>query len=313
MINFKRIFLKNKNNKFLYYIRTLGLGLMPNSYYTNRKKYLLKLFDTFDSKYILDRVNYYCKIDSFARLSDQSIAIKNYKIPEKIRVYYFDSKEYLRYFEGHKKFELIPGDVTHIPEFPAIVKSRPVEGNNSNSVLLNLDKARHFNFIDDEMQFEDKKDILVGRSGFQQEHRKRFFDLYHNHTLCNLRKAVKKKDADYLSITQHLDYKFILALEGNDVATNVKWIMSSNSIAVMPKPTYETWFMEGKLIPDYHYICIKSDYSDLEQKLNYYIQNTNKALEIVANANAYVNQFKNQKQEDLISILVLEKYFKYTN
>src|SRR5690606_28634160 len=109
--------------------------------------------------------------------------------------------------------------------------------------------------------------------------------------------------------TQHLDYKFILALEGNDVATNVKWIMSSNSIAVMPKPTYETWFMEGQLIPDYHYICIKSDYSDLEEKLNYYIQNTNKALEIVANANAYVNQFKNQTHEDLISILVLEKYF----
>ena len=29
------------------------------------------------------------------------------------------------------------------------------------------------------------------------------------------------------------------------------------SIVIMPKPKYETWFMEGTLIPDYHYIFIK--------------------------------------------------------
>ena len=32
-------------------------------------------------------------------------------------------------------------------------------------------------------------------------------------------------------------------------------------VAVMPKPKYESWFMEGKLIPNYHYILIKDDYS----------------------------------------------------
>ena len=41
--------------------------------------------------------------------------------------------------------------------------------------------------------------------------------------------------------------------------------MSSNSVAVMPKPKYESWFMEGKLIPDYHYVLIKDDYSDFEE------------------------------------------------
>ena len=48
-----------------------------------------------------------------------------------------------------------------------------------------------------------------------------------------------------LSILEQLEYKFVLCLEGNDVATNLKWVMSSNSLAVMPKPRYETWFMEG--------------------------------------------------------------------
>ena len=42
--------------------------------------------------------------------------------------------------------------------------------------------------------------------------------------------------------------------------------MSSNSVAVMPRPKYESWFMEGRLQPGVHYIEIKDDYSDLEPK-----------------------------------------------
>ena len=312
-MNFKRLFLKNKNNKLLYYIRTIIKGFLPSVYYRWKKKSLLNLLNSNNQDYILSRVNYYNQLDSIKHLSDKAITIGNYKIPSKIRVYYFDSIEYLRYFEKGNKFEIIPGDVTHIPNYPAIVKSRPILGDVSTSVLLNLDKARHFNFIKDSKRFESKRNILVGRSGFNQLHRARFFDLYKDHPLCDLRKSVRKSDIDYLSISEHLDFKFILALEGNDVATNLKWIMSSNSIAVMPKPTYETWFMEGKLIADYHYICIKDDYSDLQEKLEYYIANPNKALEIIGNAHEYIDQFKNKDQEDLISILVLQKYFKYTN
>ena len=92
------------------------------------------------------------------------------------------------------------------------------------------------------------------------------------------------------TIREHLDYKFIMALEGNDVASNLKWVMSSNSIAVMTRPTCETWFMEGKLIPDYHYIEIKDDLSDLEEKLNYYIAHPAEAEQIVEHAHEYVSQ-----------------------
>ena len=66
-------------------------------------------------------------------------------------------------------------------------------------------------------------------------------------------------------------------MEGNDVASNLKWVMSSNSIAVMPKPKYETWFMEGLLIPDQHYILIKDDYSDLETRLKFFLDHPQKA------------------------------------
>ena len=43
--------------------------------------------------------------------------------------------------------------------------------------------------------------------------------------------------------------------------------------------------------------------------MEYYIKHTDEALEIIKNAHHYTEQFKIKKREDLISLLVLEKYF----
>jgi hypothetical protein len=115
---------------------------------------------------------------------------------------------------------------------------------------------------------------------------------------------IKKK----ISIADHLNYKFILCLQGNDVATNLKWVMSSNSIAVMPKPTLETWFMEGSLVGGVHYIEIKDDYSDLETQLQHFLAHPAKCRFILENAHSHCEQFYNRKVEDLCSLKVLEKY-----
>lgn len=116
-----------------------------------------------------------------------------------------------------------------------------------------------------------------------------------------------------MTIGEHLDYKFIMSLEGNDVASNLKWVMSSNSIAVTPRLTQETWFMEGTLKPNYHYIEVKDDFSDLEERLTYYIEHPDEAEAIIRHAHAYVEQFRDRDREKLISLLVLKKYFEVTN
>jgi hypothetical protein len=86
--------------------------------------------------------------------------------------------------------------------------------------------------------------------------------------------------------------------------------MSSNSLAVTTKPKYETWFMGGTLIGGIHYVEIKDD---LDEKINYYSTHIKEAEKIIQNTNTYIKQFQNKKREDLISILVLEKYFKQTS
>ena len=140
----------------------------------------------------------------------------------------------------------------------------------------------------------------------------RLHALYSNSTVLPNQRNPAEWRTEKKTINEHLDYKFIMALEGIDVASNLKWVMSSNSIAVMPRPTCETWFMEGTLIPNYHYIEIKPDFSDLEERLNYYIEHVDESLEIINHAHEYVSQFKDKRRENLISLLVLDKYFKMT-
>lgn len=302
-----------QNNKILYYVKAFLRQLMPGALFRSKLPRKLRTVNRFDKEYLRKRVNYYNRIANNRALGAPAIPLHDFKVPKKQRVYYFDTFEFTRYFSPNLIASFLFGDITHVPEQPSIVKSRPIQGDNSNSVILKLNKVRHFKFIHDPKKFEEKKSILVGRSVVKVPHRVRFYEKYFDHPLCDLGQINTNKNPqwikDRLTITQHLDYKFILCLEGYDVATNLKWVMSSNSVAVMPKPKFETWFMEGTLIPNYHYIEIKDDYSDLEIRLKHFIENPGEALKIIAHAQEYIQQFLNEDQEELISLLVLEKYF----
>ena len=99
-----------------------------------------------------------------------------------------------------------------------------------------------------------------------------------------------------------------MSLEGVDVGTNLKWIMSSNSLCFTPKLRYETWFMEGTLLPDVHYVQVADDFSDLEQKLDFFEAHPEEALHIVENAKKHVSQFLDEDREDLLCRQVLQRY-----
>lgn len=306
--------LRYKNIRLFYYIRAVATNyLIPRRLYRARLEKKLRSVTRFDLDYIKQRVNHYNKLTGTQPLSGNAISNGELSKLERPKDYYFDTQEYLRYFSQSLRIRYVWGDVVHVPEEPAIVKSRPIIPDNANAVILKLNKARHFNFISDPNDFQQKKDLLIGRGTVTQPHRVRFYELYFGHPLCNLGQINPQPNPQWLkprtTIAEHLRYKFILTLEGNDVATNLKWVMSSNSIAVMPAPKFETWFMESRLIPDHHYIHIKDDYSDLEEKLQYYIANTREALRIIHNAHEYISQFRNREREDLISLLCLEKYF----
>lgn len=311
---------KHKNNKLLYYIKSLVRYYTPQWFCRKQLPNMLAQLEEEDKEYIQQRVNYYCKLEKTTPISSsKSVQLQDFtrKNQKKGSAYFFDTYEYTRFSPTHLRIVPLFGDITEIPDTPSITKSRPIKGDNANSVLLKLDKNRHFTFVKDHRKFTGKKDILIGRACVKQPHRIRFWEMYFNHPMCDLGQINRSAEhpewmVKPISIDEHLDYKFILCIEGFDVASNLKWVMSSNSLAVMPQPTYETWFMEGTLIPDYHYVCIKDDYSDLEERLTYYINHPDEAQTIIDHAHEYVAQFRNKKREDLISLLVLKKYFEKT-
>lgn len=304
-----------KNLKLKYYFYNFLSLYIPKSIYQKKLGAELKKITRYEEAYIQQRVAYYNKLTEKFSLS-RSELLKDFRYRPYCKSYFFDMYQITKYFPDTRKVKYAFGDITKLPSEPEIVKSRPIAGENAKAVLLKLNKVRHFVFVNDKRKFEAKQFKLLWRGNIFT-HQKNRIDLvakFHNHPLCDVGHVNKIEGFGYqqgnkLTLYEHLNCQFILSLEGNDVATNLKWILSSNSIAVMPKPKYETWFMEGTLVPDYHYIMVKDDYSDLIEKISYYHENPKAAEAIIQNAHEYVAQFQNKKREKLISLLVLKKYF----
>ena len=328
-MNRKLYYLLNngKNSKLAYYVKSYLRLWVPRWLSRSQLPGLLRAFDQrTDQEEILRRVDYYNRLTPESPINWDLWAEKAVRLCDQPmtgqKTYYLDAMAYARYFDPQLKWKLLHGDITYEPELPTILKSRPLGDDVRNSVLLNLDRVRHFLFVDDRKPWREKKDMAVFRGdlGIQKENRNIFMRLFANGqsplvdaASTNLWEGHPEWQQQKLTIGEHLDYKFIMSLEGNDVASNLKWVMSSNSIAVTPRLTCETWFMEGTLKPDYHYIEVRDDFSDLEERLTYYINHPDEAEAIIRHAHDYVAQFRDQERERLISLLVLKKYFFITN
>ena len=303
---------------FLYYSKAFIYNTLP--YYFFHKKYRkIRYYEYRNySNQLEERLNYYIKYNaSFESklLKTNSIENKRFKKTSSKTGYYLDLKEYLHYFSDHAFFSFHFGDQLHINPYPTLFKARPLITNNSNSILFKLNKYRHFRWVKDPYKFEEKKDKLIWRGSAYSYLRKNFVKNYWNHPLCDVGQFNKPFEnvpwqlKNKTSIKEQLLFKFICCPEGKDVATNLKWVMSSNSLAVMPKPTCETWFMEGTLQAGQHYAEVKNDFSNLEQVIDYYLTYPNKAKEIIKEANKHTQQFRNPYLEDLLCFKVLECYF----
>ncbi|YCO03494.1 glycosyl transferase family 90 [Vibrio sp. VNB-15] len=298
--------------KFKYYISNALIPLIPAPLFRLYAKRELKAYSETEQAYILDRVDYYNKLEVNFDVSKQATQVGKFKKTGGT-TYYFDLLKVVKAFSSELYFDYLNGDIRHIPESPTFLKSRPINDANQNCVLLKLNAIRHFSFITDSLSFSEKKNLAVWRGIGVQPHRKVVIQQFYANPMCDIGQTKPKLSEpwvkDYMSIDEQLTYKFILAIEGNDVATNLKWAMSSNSLVIMSKPKYETWFMEGRLESGVHYVEVKDDYSNLIERIEYYSKHQEEAEQIIRNAHQWVEQFQNKKRETLISLLVAQKYF----
>jgi hypothetical protein len=311
---------KPKKNfyKFNYYLHGAMNFLLPRKIWQRRLNSILTAFDGMDmaeQQEIMRRVNYYNKLQSPFVLPAKLDFDHQLYPGKRSAAYSLDLKSLLRYFPADISYSYLFGDIVDIPDVPTFLKSRPicVDQHNQNSVLLKLNKIRHYYVVNDNLGFEEKIPKLLWRGKSNRPERIALLEQYFNNPLCDFGDTHHKEkrtvyERPFLTIPEQLRYRYILSIEGNDVATNLKWIMASGSVCFMRKPRFETWFMEGALVPDVHYVQLKDDHSDIEEKISYYNDHPEKAQRIVKNANQYVKQFFEDDREVLIALLVIRKY-----
>lgn len=303
--------LRKKGQPLAFYCKGLLRQLVPLPLIKRQQEALLTRAEQHKDRAEIEwRVDYYHKL---TQPFDAAAAPRVADIERKSSRYFLDLDADTKGFGPDRRLQYLFGDICHVPDAPTVVKSRPVKGCNANSVLLKLDQLRHFNWTPDPLPFRDKKPSAVWRGTPLTDARRQLVRMFYNHPTFDIGHSRHEVDdlspKNSLSHMEQKAYKFFISLEGNDVATNLKWGMASNMLVLAPLPEYETWFMEGLLEPGKHFVALKSDFSDLEEKVAYYSKHTDEAEEIIENAHAWIAMFSDPLKERIISTLVLQKYF----
>lgn len=306
-------------HKLRFYMRALADLLVPDRVWQRKRARLMAGFsqmDKADKAAIQRRVAYYNRLSEPFDPGDGAIRKRDFSHRGQRSAYYLDFKRLIRCFPDDVGFRYQFGDLTTVPDTPTFVKSRPIGSalENANSVLLKLNQVRHYFMVRDGLAFCDKHPKAIWRGKASQPQRRDFVKRFYGHPLCDVGcnhsdSAGEPWHTGFMPASEQLNYRYIVSIEGNDVATNLKWVLASNSLCLMRKPRFETWFMEGTLEPGVHYVQLADDHSDLEEKIRYYNDNPAEAETIIHNANRHVAQFRDPERELVISLLVMEWYF----
>lgn len=117
---------------------------------------------------------------------------------------------------------------------------------------------------------------------------------------------------DKVKIDSLLEYKGIIMIEGNDVASGLKWALLSQSIVLMPNPKHTSWCMEELLQPWVHYVPLNDFATNVEERMQWIIDNDEEAQRISERATLWMEDlvFHPDAAEDdrLIQEEILRRY-----
>ena len=224
-----------------------------------------------------------------------------------------------------KQFIYISGDHVHPSRFEGILAKTRLCDDRA-VTLLNLNPKRHWEHIPSipalDVEYRQKKDMAIWRGaptgkgktkGTRRDLVNKFFDDPHHFDVGFITRTNKPDPGanlfkDGKTIAEMLRYKFLICLEGNDVASGLKWMLYSNSVVMMPKPSISSWLMEDMLEPFVHYIPLADDFSDAEEQFEWAMDHESECIEISNNASHYMSQFMDPRREIMIECEVFRRY-----
>jgi hypothetical protein len=103
-------------------------------------------------------------------------------------------------------------------------------------------------------------------------------------TIDDVELVVQKTGIDH-----QMQYKGIIMLEGNDVASGLKWALLSQSVVLMPPPKHTSWAMEELLEPWVHYVPLNDEATDVEEKMKWIVDHDKEAQRIAQRATLWMD------------------------
>lgn len=309
--------LPGKKIAIFFYLGGALHSLVPRRLMIWRRRRLVKGWQQRpDADEIRRRVDFCCGPDAPFTLPEADTPTVREITPRRFQSRYaIDAMRTLDYFPAHLRLGFLQGDTHFNPGFPTVAKGRRLNmPGGENAVILKLDSIRHYLTPRDRIPFREKIPKLFFRGDiYGKPHRVEFFRRWAGNPLMDLGDTSPSHpsewSASFVSIPDHMQYQFILALEGNDVCSALQWIMASNCVPVMTRPTVETWLMHSQLEPGRHYIEIAPDFSDVGEKIKYYTDHPEEAEMISRESKKWAARFADRGRERLISLLVMERYF----
>ena len=115
-----------------------------------------------------------------------------------------------------------------------------------------------------------------------------------------------------MSMKELLGFKFLLVVNGNDIASSTQWVLQSNSVPFMVPPNIESWLQESLLEPWVHYVPLAADFSDLRAKLDWAVANPKECESVARAGTAYMARFADAEREQRIGNAVITAYLQRT-
>jgi hypothetical protein len=97
-----------------------------------------------------------------------------------------------------------------------------------------------------------------------------------------------------LTLNEQSNYKYIIHVQGHVQAYRLGMELASYSVILMVESKYKLWY-EHLLKPWEHYVPVSEDLSDLEEKVNWCIQNDELCKTISLNARKFYETYLNRK------------------
>ena len=111
-----------------------------------------------------------------------------------------------------------------------------------------------------------------------------------------------------LSVTAMLRNRYLVSVEGHDVASNLKWVLASWSVPLMPRPRTESWLMEGLLDPYVHYVPLADDTSDLEAQVAWCEARVGRCREVAEAGRRWMEMFGDAEAERALEERVVREF-----